>query len=200
MNKEAIGPARLEAFSDGVIAIIVTIMVLELHTPTEPTPAALLKLAPSLLSYALSFLLVAIMWVNHHHMTHSLRRVTARVLWYNINLLFWMSLTPFTTAFVGRNYREPFPIALYGAVLVMCALAFMLFRAELIAQYHDDHEMRAYHELIKRKNSYSLLLYAAAVPLAYVSVSISYLIFAGVAGAYFLPERKLSEAPNHDRP
>jgi uncharacterized membrane protein len=197
MNTQAIGPARLEAFSDGVIAIIVTIMVLELHTPAEPTMAGLLKIAPSLLSYALSFLLVAIMWVNHHHMTHALRKVTGRVLWYNINLLFWMSLTPFTTAFVGRNFREPFPVAVYGAVLALCSLAFKLLRGELIDQYRDDHEMHAYHSLVRRKNSYSLFLYLLSIPLAYYSVYASYLIFAGIAGTYFLPERKLAEAPLH---
>jgi uncharacterized membrane protein len=193
MSTQAIGPSRLEAFSDGVIAIIVTIMVLELRTPAEPTMAGLLKVAASLLSYALSFLIVAIMWVNHHHMTHSLRRVTARVLWLNLNLLFWMSLTPFTTAFVGRNYRQPFPVALYGAVLALCSLAFTLLRSELIDQYRDDHEMHAYHSLIKRKNSYSLALYVFSIPLAYVWVYGSYLIFVGIAGAYFLPEGKLAE-------
>jgi len=185
---------RLEAFSDGVIAIIVTIMVLELHTPAEPTKAGLLKIAPSLLSYALSFLIVAIMWVNHHHMTHALKRVNGRVLWFNLNLLFWMSLTPFTTAFVGRNYHEPFPVALYGAVLALCALAFALARGELVEQCQGDDEMQAYHLQIKRKNSYSLALYLISIPAAYVSVYISYSIFVGVAAAYFLPERKLAEA------
>jgi uncharacterized membrane protein len=193
MDSQPIGPARLEAFSDGVIAIIVTIMVLELHTPAQPTSAALLQAAPSLLSYAMSFLIVAIMWVNHHHMTHALRRVNGRVLWFNLNLLFWMSLTPFTTAFVGKNYREPFPVALYGAVLAFCALGFTLLRSELIDQHRDNGEMHDYHSLIKRKNSMSLVLYILSIPLAYVSVYISYLIFVGIAGSYFLPERKLAE-------
>jgi hypothetical protein len=106
--------SRLEAFSDGVIAIIVTIMVLQLTHPAEPTFASLLKQAPIFLSYALSFLVVAIMWVNHHHLIHAVREVTPRLLWSNINLLFWMSLTPFVTDFMGRNSRTPFPVSLYG--------------------------------------------------------------------------------------
>src|SRR4030081_765001 len=105
--------SRLEAFSDGVIAIIVTIMVLELRPPVQPTVQGLLRVAPSLLSYLLSFLVVAIMWVNHHHMIHSVRRADARLLWSNNTLLFWMSLVPFVTAFMGNNPRDPRAVALY---------------------------------------------------------------------------------------
>ena len=99
--------SRLEAFSDGVIAIIVTIMVLELRAPSQPTLPALWKVAPIFISYGLSFLVVAIMWVNHHHLIHAVRQVTARLLWSNLNLLFWMSLVPFVTDFLGKNYHEP---------------------------------------------------------------------------------------------
>jgi uncharacterized membrane protein len=98
--------SRLEAFSDGVIAIIVTIMVLELRAPSQPTLPALWKVAPIFISYGLSFLVVAIMWVNHHHLIHAVRQVTARLLWSNLNLLFWMSLVPFVTDFLGKNYHE----------------------------------------------------------------------------------------------
>ncbi len=124
--------SRLEAFSDGVIAIIVTIMVLELRPPAQPTWPALFRVAPVFISYALSFLVVAIMWVNHHHMIHIVRQVTARLLWSNLNLLFWMSLVPFVTEFVGKNYREPMAVALYGLDLTMCAAAFYLLRIELM--------------------------------------------------------------------
>src|SRR5499425_3288160 len=127
--------SRLEAFSDGVIAIIVTIMVLELRPPSQPTWPALLKTAPVFLSYWLSFLVVAIMWVNHHHLIHAVRQVTARLLWSNLNLLFWMSLVPFVTDFMGRNPRVPFPVSLYGINLTMCAFAFWLLRIEHVRQH-----------------------------------------------------------------
>jgi len=184
--------SRLEAFSDGVIAIIVTIMVLELHPPTQPTWPALLKTAPVFLSYGLSFLIVAIMWVNHHHMIHVVRRVTARLLWSNLNLLFWMSLVPFVTAFVGNNYREPMAVALYGLDLTLCSAAFYLLRVELIRQEPGHSDMIDYHRGIQRKNAFSLLLYLASAPLAYESVYLSFLIFALIPALYFLPEKKLS--------
>ncbi len=123
---------RLEAFSDGVIAIIVTIMVLELRAPSQPTLAALWKVAPVFISYGLSFLVVAIMWVNHHHLIHAVRGVTARLLWTNIYLLFWMSLVPFVTDYLGKNYREPLAVALYGLDLVLCSSAFYLLRIILV--------------------------------------------------------------------
>src|SRR6202040_928434 len=112
---------RLEAFSDSVIAIIVTIMVLELRAPSQPTLAALAKVAPIFVSYGLSFLVVAIMWVNHHHLIHAVHRVTTRLLWTNMYLLFWMSLVPFVTDYLGKNYREPMAVALYGLDLVLCS-------------------------------------------------------------------------------
>jgi uncharacterized membrane protein len=123
---------RLEAFSDGVIAIIVTIMVLELRAPAQPTLSALLKVAPVFISYGLSFLVVAIMWVNHHHLIHAVREVSARVLWSNINLLLWIFLIPFVTDFLGRNPRAPFPVSLYGLDLTLCAIAFLLLRVEMV--------------------------------------------------------------------
>ena len=183
--------SRLEAFSDGVIAIIVTIMVLELRAPSQPTWPALLKVAPVFISYGLSFLIVAIMWVNHHHMIHVVRQVTARLLWSNLNLLFWMSLVPFVTEFVGNNYREPMAVALYGLDLTLCASAFCLLRMELIRQ-EPDFEMKEYHRAIQRKNGISFLLYLSSVPLAYVSIYSSFFIFVLIPALYFLPERKLA--------
>src|SRR5215467_2064323 len=134
MSKGEMTTGRLEAFSDGVIAIIVTIMVLELRTPAQPTWPALLKVAPIFISYGLSFLVVAIMWVNHHHLIHAVRKVTARLLWSNLNLLFWMSLVPFVTEFVGKNYHEPMAVALYGLDLALCGCSFWLLRTELVRQ------------------------------------------------------------------
>jgi uncharacterized membrane protein len=184
--------SRLEAFSDGVIAIIVTIMVLELRPPAQPTLAGLLKVAPIFLSYALSFLVAAIMWVNHHHLIHAVRSVTAGLLWSNLYLLFWMSLVPFVTDFMGKNYREPMAVALYGLDLFLCSTGFYLLRLELIRQSRHDPAMTEYHEKIQRKNSFSGLLYLASVPLAYVSVYASFFIFVFIPATYFLPEKKLA--------
>lgn len=187
--------SRLEAFSDGVIAIIVTIMVLELRPPAQPTLAALLKVAPIFLSYALSFLVAAIMWVNHHHLIHAVHSVTAGLLWSNLYLLFWMSLVPFVTDFMGKNYREPMAVALYGLDLFLCSTGFYLLRLELVRQSRHDPVMAEYHEKIQRKNSFSGLLYLASVALACVSVYASFFIFVFIPATYFLPEKKLgSEA------
>src|ERR1700722_5255797 len=130
--------SRLEAFSDGVIAIIITIMVLELRPPAQPTLAAVVKVAPVFISYALSFLVAAIMWVNHHHLIHAVHSVSARLLWSNLNLLFWMSLVPFVTDFMGKNYREPMAVALYGLDLFLCSMGFYFLRSELIRQSGHD--------------------------------------------------------------
>ena len=183
--------SRLEAFSDGVIAIIITIMVLELRAPAQPTLAALLKVAPIFISYALSFLVAAIMWVNHHHLIHAVHAVTARLLWSNLNLLFWMSLVPFVTDFMGKNYHEPMAVALYGLDLFLCATGFYLLRTELIRQSGHDFAMVEYHQRIQRKNALSGALYLLSVPLAYVSIYASFFIFALIPAAYFLPEKKL---------
>lgn len=188
--------SRLEAFSDGVIAIIVTIMVLQLTNPSQPTFAALLKQAPIFLSYALSFLVVAIMWVNHHHLIHAVRSVTARLLWSNLNLLFWMSLVPFVTEFLGKNYRQPMAVALYGLDLALCGSAFYILRTELVRREPDDN-LRDYHGGIQRKNALSVALYSLSVPLAYVSIYASFFIFALVPAMYFLPEKRLA-GTDHD--
>jgi len=184
--------SRLEAFSDGVIAIIVTIMVLELRAPAQPTWPALLRVAPIFISYGLSFLVVAIMWVNHHHLIHAVRSVTTRLLWSNLNLLFWMSLVPFVTDFVGKNYRAPMAVSLYGLDLALCGSSFYLLRTELIRQDGSDGNMRDYHAAMQRKNVFSVSLYFAAAPLAYISVYASFFIFALVPAMYFLPEKKLA--------
>lgn len=183
---------RLEAFSDGVIAIIVTIMVLDLRAPSQPTLAALWKVSPIFLSYGLSFLVVAIMWVNHHHLIHAVRSVTARLLWSNLYLLFWMSLVPFVTDYLGKNHREPMAVALYGLDLTLCSSGFYLLRIILIEQDQRDSGMSEYHASIQRKNAFSGALYLLSAPLAYASIYASYFIFALIPALYFLPERKLA--------
>ena len=188
---------RLEAFSDGVIAIIVTIMVLELRAPSQPTWPALLKVAPVFLSYGLSFLVAAIMWVNHHHLIHSVREVTARLLWSNLNLLFWMSLIPFVTDFLGKNYRQPMAVVLYGLDLALCGSSFYLLRTELVRQDQTNPNLVDYHATMQRKNAFSAALYFLSVPLAYVSVYASFFIFVLIPAMYFLPEKKLA-TPQHE--
>jgi uncharacterized membrane protein len=183
--------SRLEAFSDGVIAIIITIMVLELRAPAQPTFAALVKVAPVFLSYTLSFLVAAIMWVNHHHLVHAVRSVTARLLWSNLYLLFWMSLIPFVTDYAGKNYREPMAIALYGLDLFMCSTGYYFLRLELIRQSQHDSTMREHHERINRKGAFAAALYLLSVPLAYVSIYASFFIFVLIPAMYFLPEKML---------
>jgi uncharacterized membrane protein len=126
---------QLEAFSDGVIAVIITIMVLELRVPRDTTLASLRGVLPQFLSYLLSFLVVAIVWVNHHHLLHSDRRADARLLWSNNTLLFWMSLVPFVTAFMGNNSRGPRAVGLYGVVLALCSVSFVLLRSAIV-QHH----------------------------------------------------------------
>jgi uncharacterized membrane protein len=197
MSHREMTTGRLEAFSDGVIAIIVTVMVLELHAPSQPTLAGLWRVSPIFLSYALSFLVVAIMWVNHHHLIHAVHGVTARLLWSNLYLLFWMSLVPFVTDYLGKNYHEPLAVALYGLDLVLCSSAFYFLRIILVEQDRHDGNLADYHRSIQRKNAFSAALYLSSVPLAYVSVYASFFIFALIPAMYFLPEKKLA-APQAD--
>src|SRR5277367_6295249 len=185
------GTNRLEAFSDGVIAVIITIMVLELKVPRDTTWASMRGVLPQFLSYLLSFLVVAIMWVNHHHMLRAARRADARLLWSNNLLLFWMSLVPFVTAYMGNNHRDSRAVALYGLIMFMCGSAFSILRAAIAAHHRENPDMILYHHRSQLKNVFSVLLYAASVPLAFYDVRLSFTIFAFVALSYFLPERKL---------
>lgn len=189
---------RIEAFSDGVIAVIITIMVLELKVPRDTTLTSLVSLAPQFLAYLFSFLVVAIMWVNHHHLLHVARRADAQLLWSNNNLLFWMSLVPFVTAYLGNNYRDPRAVGLYGAVFFLCSIAFALLRSAILCHHRDEPDVFTYHRRVQRKNLLSAALYAVAIPLAFIEVRISYFIFVFVTLSYFLPERKLAEPEEQD--
>jgi uncharacterized membrane protein len=193
------GTNRLEAFSDGVIAVIITIMVLELKVPSDTTLTSLRGIAPQFLSYLLSFLVVAIMWVNHHHLLHSARHVDARLLWSNNTLLFWMSLVPFVTAFMGNNHRDSRAVALYGVVLSLCTVAFLLLHFTIVQHHRGEPEFVRYHRGLLFKSLYLLFLYIASVPLAFVDVRIALFIFVFVALSYFIPQRKLvePEGPAH---
>ena len=180
---------RLEAFSDGVIAIIVTIMVLELKVPHDDTPAGLLHLWPVFLSYALSFFLVAIYWVNHHQLFTRVEAVNHTILWANNLLLFCISLIPFATAYVGENHLSAFPTALYCAVMFICGLAFMLLAKVIVAAAPGDSDMRALDRAATRKNIVALAVYAAGVALAFVHPALSLICVFFVAIMYFSPTR-----------
>ena len=181
---------RLEAFSDGVIAVIITVMVLELKVPHVGTLQALLAVAPSLLVYALSFAVVAIMWVNHHQFIEKARRAEPALLWSNNNLLFWMSLIPFATAYLGENPTAPLAVATYGAVLMVTCIAFLLLQVVLGRQDRDDPKRKIEFDRLNRKAALSIASYLVAGALAFISIYISFAIFVIIPALYFWPERK----------
>jgi uncharacterized membrane protein len=185
---------RIEAFTDGVVAIIITIMVLELRVPEHHDIGALKTLVPVFLSYVLSFVNVGIYWNNHHHMFHSVRHVGGWVLWANLHLLFWLSLMPFTTGFMEESGFESLPVALYAFDLMMCALAYTLLVMALIAQHGAESDFaRAVRSDLKSK--LSLAVYVVAVPMAFVSVWISCALILCVALAWIVPDRRFAPAP-----
>jgi uncharacterized membrane protein len=184
------GKGRLEAFSDGVIAIIITIMVLELRAPEEPTLAALRPLIPVFGAYALSFLLVAIYWNNHHHMLHVARSVTGPILWANMHLLFWLSLFPFATAWIGDTEVATVPVALYGAVLIMAAVAYTILATLLVRHEGPDSTLaRAFGSDIKGK--VSIALYALGIALAFVRPWLGLVPYVAVALLWLVPDRRI---------
>ena len=183
---------RLEAFSDGVFAIIITIMVLELHAPPSADPYALIHLTPVFLSYALSFVFVAIYWNNHHHMLQASKHVDGRVLWANMHLLFWLSLVPFVTAWMGSNHFATWPVAVYGVVLLLCGTAYFILSRFLIALHGQDSVLS---EALGRdaKGKASVLIYLAAIPLAFVNARWSCAMYVLVAVMWLFPDRRIEK-------
>ena len=188
MNK-----GRLEAFSDGVIAIIITIMVLELHPPHGEDLSALVPLVPVFLSYVLSFIYLGIYWNNHHHMLHAAQTVTGPILWANLYLLFWLSLVPFTTGWMGENHFASAPSALYGFVLLMAAIAYVILQQRIIAAEGSDSLLR---KAIGSdwKGKLSPVMYLAAIALSFVSHWIAQAIYAAVALMWLVPDRRIERA------
>jgi uncharacterized membrane protein len=184
------GKDRLAAFSDGVIAILITIMVLELRVPHGADWRTLLSVAPSFLTYVMSFIYVAIYWNNHHHLLHTVTRVDGLILWANSHLLFWLSLVPAATAWMGENLAAPLPTAVYGAVLLMPAIAYHLLQRAIVHR-HGRHSVLA--EALGRdlKGKLSPLLYAVAIPLAFLSPWGSIAIYALVALMWLVPDRRI---------
>jgi uncharacterized membrane protein len=182
---------RLEAFSDGVLAIIITIMVLELHVPHGADWSALEPLVPVFLSYVLSFLYVGIYWNNHHHLLKACRRVNGAIMWANLHLLFWLSLFPFVTGWMGENHFTPLPTALYGAALLVAALAYYILQNLIIAEQGCDSKLAA---SIGQdwKGKLSLALYATAIALAFVQPRLAGCIYVLVALMWLVPDRRIA--------
>ena len=185
--------SRLEAFSDGVIAIIITIMVLELHAPHGTGLESLRPLLPAFLSYLLSFVYIGIFWNNHHHMLHAVRRVSGWGLWANLHLLFWISLLPFATAWAGERPGESWPTAAYGFVLLMSSLAYPLLEYALIA-YEGSDSLLSTAVGARRKELLSCAGYALAIALAFAEPWLSYALYVCVAALWFVPDRRIEQA------
>jgi uncharacterized membrane protein len=181
---------RLEAFSDGVIAIVITIMVLELKVPHATNLEALRPLVPVFLAYVLSFVYLGIYWANHHHLIHATTRVTGGVLWANLHLLFWLSLTPFVTAWMGENHNAPLPTAVYGTVQLCAALAYtILVRTILAADGPDSKLAKAIGGDFK--GNLSIALWAVAIPLAFLHQLIADALYVSVALMWLVPDRRI---------
>jgi len=185
MNK-----GRVEAFSDGVLAVIITIMVLEMKSPRGTSLAALRPVVPVFLSYILSFVYIGIYWNNHHHLLHATQRVNGATLWANLHLLFWLSLIPFTTAWMGENHFESWPVAVYGIVLLLAATAYFLLTRALL-NLHGKESALATSIGRDWKGKISIAVYAAAIPLAFVQPWIAGVGYIVVAIGWLIPDRRI---------
>ena len=191
MNK-----SRLEAFSDGVLAIIITIMVLELKVPHGSSPEALIPLIPVFMSYLLSFIYVGIYWNNHHHMMQLVKRVNGKVLWANLHLLFWLSLFPFATAWMGENHYDTWPVVVYGFVMFMAAMAYFILERSLVVLHGQDSEFATAFKNNK-KDVLSTVIYGLAIGGSFITPWIGIGCYVFIALIWFIPdsrvERKISK-------
>ena len=187
------GKARMEAFSDGVIAVIITIMVLEMKVPHGEDFASLKPVLPVFLTYVLSYLYIGLYWNNHHHMLHACNRVTGGVLWANLHLLFWLSLVPFTTGWMGENHFTPLPTAAYGAVLLMAAIAYWILQQTILAK-HGRGSVLAAAVGSDLKGKLSPLFYLIAIPCAFLHPGISGALYVLVALLWLIPDRRIEKA------
>jgi uncharacterized membrane protein len=193
------GKARLEAFSDGVIAVIITIMVLEMKVPHGGDAAALAPLVPTFLTYVLSFVFIAIYWNNHHHMFHAVHHVTGSTLWANMHLLFWLSLVPFCTGWMDENHYQSVTVAAYGAVLLCAGIAYYILAHVLLAHHPSDSLL---HKALGTdfKGKISVVLYAIAIPLAFVLVWAAIAIYAIVALMWLIPDTRFERVLAEHKP
>lgn len=186
MNK-----ARIEAFSDGVIAIIITVMVLEMRVPQSSAVSALRPIIPVILSYVLSFILIGEYWSNHHHLLHAVKRVNGAALWANLHLLFWMSLSPFVTAWLGQHFG-PWPVAIYGVVFLAAGFAYYILTRVLLSLEGEDSTLaKAMGRNFKGK--ISLLIYLVAIPLAFLTPKLACALYGLVAIIWFVPDRRIEK-------
>ena len=185
MNK-----GRLEAFSDGVIAILITIMVLELKIPHGADLEALRPILPAFLTYVLSFIYLGIYWNNHHHMLQATGKINGKVLWANLHLLFWLSLVPFVTGWMGENHFAPLPTAIYGVVLLLAAIAYTILQTLIVAERGSNTKLEAAVGK-DMKGKLSMALYALAIPLAFVHQLISDGLYVLVALMWLIPDRRI---------
>ena len=191
------GKGRLEAFSDGVMAVIITIMVLEMKAPLGADFAALTPLLPVFLVYLLSFIYIGIYWNNHHHMLHAVEHIDGRSMWANLHLLFWLSLVPFVTGWMDENHFAALPTALYGVVLLMAAISYTLLQVSLVVA-NGKHALLANAVGRDLKGKLSIVCYVAAIPLAFVSQWISDLLYVIVALIWLVPDRRIERAAAHE--
>jgi uncharacterized membrane protein len=188
MNK-----GRLEAFSDGVFAVIITIMVFNIKAPQSAKLSGLVPVLPAFLSYVLSFLYVGIYWNNHHHLLQATEHVSGKILWANLHLLFWLSLAPFATAWMGQNHNQPIPVALYGAILLCSGIAYFVLTKSLVA--HHGKDSRIAHKVGKdRKGLCSIAIYAIAIPLAFWRTWAAYVCYVLVAVIWLTPDSRIEKA------
>lgn len=182
---------RLEAFSDGVLAIIITIMVLELRPPEAPDIKSLLSVLPVFLSYVVSFIYVGIYWNNHHHLFQATEKINGNILWANLHLLFWLSLIPFTTAWVGENHEAQLPLAAYGFVLIMCAVAWLILQTQIV-KFEENEKLK--NALGKDwKGKFSVVLYFLGVGLSFVNTWLSIFCYVFVAIMWFIPDKRIEK-------
>jgi uncharacterized membrane protein len=185
--------SRMEAFSDGVIAILITIMVLELHAPEDVTWQALRPIVPVFLAYVLSFVFVGIYWANHHHMLQLAERVNGAILWANLHLLFWLSLIPFATAWMGEHHQASVPTAMYGAILLCAGAAYTILERAIIREQGAESRL-ARAVGTDRKGLLSVAMYAISIPTAFYSPAFSQLLFLAVALTWLVPDRRIENA------
>jgi uncharacterized membrane protein len=183
---------RVEAFSDGVLAIIITIMVLEFQAPQSVELSALVDLIPQFLSYILSYIIIGIYWTNHHHLWKAAEEVNGSILWANLHLLFWLSLIPFVTSWIGENELSPIPVALYGVVLLFSAIAYYILVRTLMS-HHSGDSVLAKAVSGDTKGTRSIFIYAAAVLISFISPLLATLLYIAVAVMWFMPDRRIEK-------
>ena len=189
MNK-----GRLEAFSDGVFAIIITIMVLEIKVPVGVSWESLRPLIPTMISYIISFLFIGIYWVNHHHLLHTIKKVNSAILWSNIGLLFWLSLVPVATAWMGETHFASNPVALYAVLLLCCGSAFTILQFNIEKMIKHDEKLKHAFKILKVKGILSVAIYSTAFLFAFINTVVSEVLFLLVSVMWFIPDRNIERA------